>query len=293
MKTQIACFGEVLWDMLPSGKIAGGAPMNVACQLTNLGNQVAMISRIGSDDLGREIFDFLDKRGVDVSTVQVDAVFPTGIVKVNLSPEGQPHYEIVLPSAWDYIEDTDTLKSKIDGATILVFGSLSCRNNLSKETLLSLIPHFATTVFDANLRAPFYSPELIDELGQAARIIKVNDEELIEISSWFGLNGTEQALMEDLLKRFDLNGIIQTKGNKGAMYFDGQTFSHHPGFKVQVRDTIGSGDAFLAGFLHGFLNAATPDKCLAMGCGMGALTATYKGGTPLINPKDLASFLNQ
>lgn len=265
--------------------------MNVACQLKNLGHQVAMISRIGSDDLGREIVDFLGKRGVDVSTIQVDSVFPTGIVKVELSPGGQPQYEIVLPSAWDHIEDTGPLRAKISGAEMLVFGSLSCRNNASKETLLSLIPHFPTTVFDVNLRTPFYSQELIDELGQLAYILKVNDAELLEIGAWLGLRGTDQVLMEGLFKRFDLSGIIQTRGDKGAIYFDGQTFFSHPGFKVQVEDTIGSGDAFLAGFLHSFLNDSTPERCLATGCGMGALTATQKGGTPLIELQDLANFI--
>ena len=293
MKTQVACFGEVLWDLLPSGKVAGGAPMNVACQLNNLGHRVAMVSSVGMDDLGNNILRFLDARGVDVSTIQIDAEYPTGVVNVSLTAAGQPSYEIVQPSAWDYIGLNDQLEKLAKEVKILVYGSLACRNAHSKQTLLSLLPQVKTAVFDVNLRSPFYSPELIDELAAEADILKLNDAELVLLSEWYGLAGSDMDQMEGLVKRFSLKGIMQTRGDKGAIYFDGQQFSEHMGFKVTVQDTVGSGDAFLAGFLHGLLEGNAAPQNLAFGCGMGALTATHKGGTPVISLGDLQAFIQK
>jgi fructokinase len=147
-------------------------------------------------------------------------------------------------------------------------------------------------VFDVNLRTPYYSPELIEELGAQAQIIKLNDAELALMSEWYGIKGSnDRDQMESVLKRFSLQGIVQTRGDKGAIYFNGQEFFEHPGFKVEVADTIGSGDAFLAGFLHGTLSGLSPQENLALGCGMGALTATFKGGTPVISLQALEVFV--
>lgn len=291
MKTQVACFGEVLWDLLPSGKIAGGAPMNVACQLKNLGHQVAMISRVGEDELGTEIIRFLDSRGVDTSTIQLDPLYNTGVVNVSLTATGQPSYEIVHPSAWDFIALGTTTLHTVNQVEMLVYGSLSCRTNVSKQTLLHLLSKARLGVFDVNLRIPYYSADLVEELGLQADVLKLNDAELALLGDWYGLSGSDQSQMEGLQKRFSLQGIVQTRGDKGAIYFDGQQFYEHPGFKVTVEDTIGSGDAFLAGFLHGMLNDQSPSENLAYGCGMGALTATVKGGTPVLDLPKLEEFI--
>ncbi len=292
MKTQVACFGEVLWDLLPSGKVAGGAPMNVACQLKNLGHQVAMISRVGADELGNELIKFLNKRGVNVDTVQLDALYNTGVVNVSLTETGQPSYEIVHPSAWDFIGLNAATLHTINEVELLVYGSLSCRTDVSKHTLLHLLSKARIGVFDVNLRTPYYSAELVEELSLKADVLKLNDAELTLLALWYGLKGNDQDQMEGLLKRFSLQGIVQTRGDKGAMYFDGQQFYEHPGFKVTVEDTIGSGDAFLAGFLHGMLDHLSPQENLALGCGMGALTATVKGGTPVLSLQALEEFIS-
>ncbi|MEY4904746.1 MAG: hypothetical protein RLZZ292_2561, partial [Bacteroidota bacterium] len=252
-KNQIVCFGEVLWDLLPTGKVAGGAPMNVAFHLNELGAASTMISRIGADELGIEITNFLKEKGIDIAFVQVDTSFPTGIVEVTLSESGQPSYEIVENVAWDNIKIEPKAIKAVREADAFVFGSLVARNETSKNTLLELIEAAQLTVFDVNLRAPFFSKELLHELMQKANIVKMNDEELEIISDFQGIEGTEKEKMKQLKKTYNLDLLVVTKGKKGAMVFFDAVFYENEGVKVTVQDTIGSGDAFLAAFLYHYL----------------------------------------
>lgn len=284
---RVVCFGEVLWDLLPSGKIAGGAPMNVAFHLNQLGVPAAMVSRVGRDDLGREILAFLAGKNIDTGLVQHDDTFPTGIVKVTLDDKGHPAYEIVQPVAWDFIRAEQAALDTVENADLLVFGSLAARNNTTKETLMALLERAAYRVFDVNLRSPFYSQELLEELIRKADLLKMNDHELDILSGWRHFGGGEKERMASFLEHFHLDGILVTKGDKGAVFYDKSGFYQHPGFPVKVQDTIGSGDAFLAGFLSQALSGKKQEERLAFACSMGAFVATQKGGTPEINPEKI------
>jgi fructokinase len=155
----LICFGEVLWDVLPTGKIAGGAPMNVAYHANNLGFSTKMISRVGTDALGRELLDFLDEKGVSTQFVQADLLLPTGIVNVTLNSSGSPDYEIVYPSAWDNIQPDSVMIDTIKETDVFVFGSLACRSEQTKQTLFDLLDGAMLRVLDANLRRPFFSKD--------------------------------------------------------------------------------------------------------------------------------------
>lgn len=277
---QVICFGEILWDLLPSGKVAGGAPMNVAFQLNQLGVPVSMVSRIGDDNLGREIFDFLTEKNVPTDLVQRDKTQPTGIVKVALNERGQAHYEIVEDVAWDFIASENSAVEAVKNAEAFVFGSLAARSEKSRETLLKLIENARFRVFDVNLRKPFFSKKQLDELLEKANFVKMNDEELDIISAWHGFVGSENDKMLALKKAFALDLLIVTRGENGAISLGETGFCSHNGVKVEVVDTIGSGDAFLAGYLSQFLQKKSPAACLDFGCQMGAFVATQRGGTP-------------
>ncbi|MBU6340688.1 MAG: carbohydrate kinase [Bacteroidetes bacterium] len=288
---QVFCFGETLWDLLPSGKTAGGAPMNVAFQLNQLQVPTGMISRIGQDDLGDALMAFLKEKKVPTQWVQLDTIYPTGTVKVELSAQGQPQYEIVENVAWDYIAlDRDALEA-MDAAKLLVFGSLAARNINSKQSLLHLIDHAATCVFDVNLRKPFYSHALLSELLGKARIVKMNDEELDIIAAWHGVEGDQRIKMQALHKAFQFNLLIVTRGEHGAICLSPNGFDEHPGYQVSVQDTIGSGDAFLAGFLACYLQGSSASDCLAFACKTGAYVATQRGGTPELNHAVISNLL--
>ena len=286
----VICFGEVLWDLLPGAKVAGGAPMNVAYHLNNFGVKASMVSRVGTDDLGRELLNFLQKKGVNTHLIQQDERIPTGIVNIVLDPNGSPSYEIVQPAAWDFIQLNEQLLAAAAQSDVLVFGSLATRHATSRNTLLQLLDRAKMKVFDVNLRPPFYRQEALEKLLEKANIVKMNDEELDIISAWYGSEKDEYQKLEAVKSRFDLTAVLLTKGKDGALYLDDQGSYEQPGFPVKVKDTIGSGDSFLAAFLAYLLAGRPPQTCLEFACLTGALVATYPGGTPAITEQEVLAF---
>lgn len=292
-KPTVISFGEVLWDILPTGKQPGGAPMNVAYHLQTLGFQAGMISKVGNDKLGAELKEFLAEKGVSTRLLQTDMTFPTGTVNVQLDDEGFPSYEIVQPVAWDYIHPTDEATEAVKNADALVFGSLACRSETSRKALFHFLTVAKKKVFDVNLRQPFVSQELVENLLPKADIVKMNDEELDLICGWYVHDMGEAAQMEFLKNKFGLDALIITKGAEGAVAVDGSGLYAQTGFKVTVQDTIGSGDAFLAGFLSKYLTQEPIQQCLEFASYLGAFVATQKGATPNYSPTDLTKNFSQ
>jgi fructokinase len=290
-KKKVVCFGEVLWDLLPSGKVAGGAPMNVAYHLNNFGIPTKIISKVGKDGWGSELLDFLWEKGVPTELIQRDARHPTGIVNVKMEDGGHPHYEIVENVAWDFIELKSEALKAVEESDLLVFGSLAARNQTSKNTLLQLLSSAKFKVFDINLRPPYYRQELLEQLLTQSDIVKMNHEELAIVAKWY-IKSKEEATQLDFVKeKFKLTGIILTKGADGAVFLDDDGRHQQSGFPVDVEDTIGSGDSFLAGFLSRYLRGASPLDCLAFAGATGALVATHRGATPHITEKMVNTFI--
>jgi len=278
----IACFGEMLWDVLPSGKQPGGAPLNVAVHLHHLGLEAQLISRLGHDDLGAELRTFVEGQGLATTYVQQGQQHLTGVVKANVDDRHEVSYKIVQPVAWDYIQYEPGLSQLVHQAQALVYGSLAARSPTSRETLYRLLPHAAFRVFDVNLRAPHYSRDVVTYLLQQADLVKLNHHELAELLGWFGASAAEDTALRWLAERFQLQAVCVTKGAAGAVLWSGQQLYQCPGVAVAVQDTIGSGDAFLAALLKGWLAGQPPAEYLAFACAAGALVATYQGATPAI-----------
>jgi fructokinase len=280
---KIVCYGEVLWDMLPTGKIAGGAPMNVAYHLNALGVQSSIISRVGNDDLGVELKAFLNEKAVSTQFLQTDNALPTGVVDVTLDAKGSPSYKIVQPVAWDNVQNTEGGTNAVAEADAFVFGSLICRNDVSKQTLFDLLNVSKCPVFDVNLRPPFYDKQTIEALLQKAEIVKMNEEELAIISNWYNAETGFEEQIEAMQARFDLKTLIVSHGSKGAYCFENKMLYFQKAFEITVEDTIGSGDAFLAGFLSEKLKGNDSQNSLKKACAMGAFVATKSGATPVVD----------
>ena len=289
----VICFGEVLWDLLPDGKQAGGAPMNVAFHLNNLGVLANVISRVGNDELGNELLDFLDAKGIPCEFISQDEELPTSIVKVELDKFGHAQYEIVQPVAWDNIPIEANMVNAVKASELLVFGSLASRTKNSKNTLMQLLEASNRSVFDVNLRPPFYNKVLLEDLMTKSSIVKLNNEELTEIASWYTTSTLESKMLKALKERFNLEGVLLTRGKNGAAYLHNSSFNEHQGFKVKVIDTVGSGDSFLGSFLAMMLKGHDPKSCLEFACAMGALMATKKGGTSTIYEEDVVRFIKE
>jgi fructokinase len=287
----LICFGEILWDLLPTGAVAGGAPLNVTFHAKQLGLDAKLISSVGADDLGQGLWQFMQGIGIPTDLVQTDTQHPTGTVNVTLSEGGSPAYEIVSPVAWDNIQLERQAADWVKSADAMVFGSLACRTAQNKNTLLEYLNNANLKVFDVNLRSPFYSQALIDELLEKADVVKMNDEELALIASWHGIAGDEKTQMQGLKNKFGVELFILTRGKEGAACLDASGFWEHKGFKITVQDTIGSGDSFLAAFLSKYLNGENIQNCLAFAAAVGALVATRKGGTPPIQLSEIQTLM--
>ncbi|MEM6726125.1 MAG: carbohydrate kinase [Bacteroidota bacterium] len=292
MAKKIICYGESLWDLLPSGKVAGGAPMNVAFHLQNFGSDVTMISRVGTDGRGNELIQFLDQKGLKTHCIQRDAEHPTGVVEVTLDEKGSPSYEIIKNVAWDHIAAEEQVLDLVKDADALVFGSLACRNYRSQKTLFKLIEACSgLKIFDLNLRKPFYNRHLINDLMRKSDITKMNDEELDLVAAWYLNSKNPKVQMAELIDFVDLQLMILTAGSKGAYCHDGEEVHFQEAFPVTVKDTIGSGDSFFAAFIHHYLAEAPAQDCLKYACATGALVATKQGGTPNLDQQMVDQFI--
>ena len=277
----VVCFGETLWDILPEAKLPGGAPVNVAYHLKKLGKNPAVISRIGSDDLGKELKEAFESKNIDTRFFQVDPLYSTGKVFATLKANNEVEYEIVQPVAWDFIESTNEVERLVQEAGYFVFGSLASRNEKSRNTLLHCLKLAKTKVLDINLRPPHFSRQLVEELLQHADFLKLNLAELHLITGWYpdDLKGDEEKIRW-LSNRFDIPTIIVTKGGDGAMLFMSGAFYYHRGYKVIVADTIGSGDSFLAAVISKLMDKASPEEALDFASALGAFIASRSGACP-------------
>ncbi|MBA9079856.1 carbohydrate kinase family protein [Rufibacter quisquiliarum] len=289
MPKEIVCFGEMLWDLLPTGKVPGGAPMNVAIHLTYQGQKVRLISRLCHDELGRELILFLREKGLDLALVQVEQTHPTGTVVVNTANKTEVQYSIVAPAAWDFITYEPEAAQTVSRCDAFVFGSLAARQEITRQTLRQYLPLSNLNVLDVNLRPPFYSQELLEDLLTQAHIAKMNHHELAEIRGWYGVPVDAQESMRFLVRRFGLDLLIVTRGEHGALALQGDQYFEQAGFTVDVADTIGSGDAFLATFLALHLNNSPVPEALKQACRAGSWVATKAGATPIIDWDALAA----
>lgn len=291
MKTNIICFGEMLWDVLPTGKQPGGAPMNVAVHLKNLGHNPQMISRIGHDELGKELLDFIQEKGLATDLIQQGETHLTGVVKANVSDKNEVTYKIVQPVAWDYIQCDEALETAVANADVFIYGSLAARSAASADTLSRLLKKARFKVFDVNLRAPHYDQNTLEQLLHAADMVKMNANELDMLAAWYTPNTDEQTAIITLAETFDIQTICVTKGEHGAVLWTGEKFYQSAGFQVEVQDTIGSGDSFLAALLTCLLEGQSPADSVQFACAMGSLVATYRGATPFVTASEIHSFL--
>ena len=292
-KLKAVCFGEILYDIFPDKERIGGAPLNVASRLSSMGIETEMISRVGADEKGEQLLDYLKARNIEIGNIVKDERHPTGMVKVNLSASGSATYEITHPSAWDKIEMSAGMVESVQHADAFVFGSLVCRDEVSRKALFELIPKAKYRVLDFNLRPPHYSEDLLLELLQHAEFIKFNDDELFEIAAMMGskYNSLEQNLLFMAVKS-KAKTICVTKGRHGAVLMHEKKMYYNSGYKIKVKDTVGAGDSFLGTLLAKLLQGAEPQTALDTACAVGALVAGREGANPELSAESIKSFMD-
>ena len=288
------CFGEVLWDVFPTHKKIGGAPLNVAVRLESMQNETSIISKIGNDKKGRKLIDFLRINNVDTTGVQIDSEFKTGKVKVVLDDSGSASYTINHPRAWDKIELTTIAQNLTKDADAFIYGSLASRDEVSRNTLYELLKIAKYKIFDVNLRKPHYTAEVLSHLMKEADFIKFNDDEIYEIADLIGSSSPsfDQTVLF-IAEQTNTKCICVTRGSQGAvLYFDG-VFYYNSGYQVVVVDTVGAGDSFLATLINKIMKKADPQDALDYACAIGALVASHEGANPIIEEEEITNLMGK
>jgi fructokinase len=283
---RVLCFGEVLWDCLPTGRVPGGAPLNVAYHLHRLGADAKIISAVGRDALADEMLAYLAGRGVRTDFIARHAQLPTGTVGVTLSANGQPSYTIEEGVAWDEIP----LPAALPEFDALVFGSLAARSAANRKVLDALLANAGgLRCMDVNLRPPFDDRERVLALARRVDWVKVNDEELLRLTaSRAGMRSDWPRRLvsaaETLSAATGGAKICVTCGARGAFVWYAGDVITAPAPHVIVCDTIGAGDAFTAAFVHGLLTMSGElARVMERACALGGLVASLPGGQPDYN----------
>ena len=302
MNTEFFTFGEILWDCLPSGRHAGGAPFNVAAHLAQLGVSVSLLSAVGQDALGDEILEVAKDKGVNVQFVSRARVgLPTGTVIAIVDAMGNATYELVQPVAWDEIIVSAEALAAVAEAGAFIFGSLATRSPYNLEQLDRLLTvKGPLKFFDVNLRPPFADPKRIVELAARADVIKLNHDEVGQIASWLQTGeatpnppGNADAVAEacaTLSKATNTPRICVTMAAAGAALWDRGNLVTAPAPKVVVKDTVGAGDAFMAGLMVGLTRGADTKTVVETACRLGAIVASHDGATPLLPQEIIKEF---
>lgn len=302
MHTDFYAFGEILWDCLPSGRHAGGAPFNVTAHLAQIGVSASLISCIGRDSLGDEILKVAQDKGVNTQFVTRARIgLGTGTVLVTVDANGNATYELVQPAAWDEIRVPAKALEAVSQARALVYGSLAGRSPYNLDQLAQLLDvQGPLKFFDVNLRPPFADPPLVIELAKRAHVLKMNDGEVGQLAHWLRTGELTPdtprspdaiaAACATIAEATNASHICVTMAEEGAALWDGGNLVTAPAPKVVVKDTVGAGDAFMAGLMVGLTRGTDTRKVLENACRLGAFVASHHGATPLFSAEIIELF---
>ena len=289
--------GEILWDLLPSGKQLGGAPANFAYMANVLGDEGIVASRTGEDDLGYEAREMMKTLDLNPSFIQSDDEHSTGVVKVLIDGAGQPEFTIASDVSWDHLEWTTAWEGLATRADAICFGTLAQRSQVSRATVhrfLQASRKNTLKIYDVNLREPFYSKEIIVDSLRLSNMAKLNADELAKVCDLLNIPGqSEQERSKRLLINFDLELVCITRGATGSLLVSPDQTVEHNGFRVKVADAVGAGDAFTACLAHHYIRRTSLHTISELANGFASWVATQTGATPTVPSRGLQGVLDE
>lgn len=295
MGKKIVAFGEIVWDILPHGKVLGGTPSNLVFRCNSFGEEGHLLSRVGDDDLGNEALDKLKELDISDRNVQLDTEFPTGEVHVSFDESGESRYQVKEDVAFDHIEFTPESLKLVRDADCLFFGLLPQRYGLSKNTIRELIRESPDSIhfFDLKLFEHFFDANVVIHFLSSAHIVRIKEKEIAFLANELKVGYSEtEDFIQAISKRFNIDLVIVTRGNGGVLaYHKDEGIVSEAAYKIEMKDNIGSGMAFSAGFLHCYLNGKSLEESLRFGNAAGALNATKTGATAYFNKNDVMEFM--
>ena len=288
-KPLVVGLGEILWDLLPSGRKLGGAPANFAFHAGQLGADGVTASSVGADDLGREIFERLPALGLATRFVTMSDTYPTGTVSVQLDAHGSASYTIHEGVAWDHIpfvRETEILACRADAVCV---GSLAQRHADSRATIqrfLAATRPECLRIFDLNLRQHYFNRETIETTLRRCQVLKLNDEEWPVLAGLLGIEPALPAGLHALLDQYGLSLVALTCGPRGSLLCSPTESDRLAAAPVKVADTVGAGDAFTGALAVGLLKDRPLRVIHRHAARVAAYVCTQPGATPRL-PADL------
>ena len=279
----IASLGEILWDLLPSGRRFGGAPANLACHAAALGGEVYLVSRVGEDALGHQALEVLQRPNLSTRFVGRSDQFATGQVQVTLDAEGVAHYAFGQEEAWDQLDCSRELREFAPRVKAVSFGTLGQRHTTAQHTIqqfLDATDPSALRVLDLNLRPPYYNDATLRESLNRANVLKLNAEELDELKQLYQLAGETLDVLRCLRDRLELACVALTRGPQGALLVTANEQSECIPAPVTVEDTVGAGDMYTAALVMGLLRGDKLAMINRYACQLAAYVCTQPGGAP-------------
>ena len=283
----VCSVGEVLWDVFSDKERFGGAALNFCAHLQRLGHRSILLSAVGKDERGRMALEQMRSLGLSTEGVQEVAELPTGIATISMGLDGEPTFVIPRPAAFDAISvDAATLATiKAAGVDWLYFGTLLQTKPEIERLTTGLAQQFhpARCFYDMNLRTGQWNLPLVQRLSSLASIVKLNEGEARTLFGLTTMSSKEFSLGEFCrlwASTYRIDVMCVTLGPAGCMIYDRGAIYRVAAYEVTVRDTVGSGDAFAAAFLHGYDRGWPIRQTAHFANALGALVASRAGATP-------------
>ncbi len=282
---KIIGIGEILWDLIGAEEYLGGAPFNFAAHAARLGHDVSFVSAVGNDARGDRALARAEKHGLSSALIKQTAESETGIVDVVIGESGHPSYTIPRPAAYDFpvLSDDEIASLAAQQPDRIYFGTLQQTRPDARQLTRKLVQANPATgrFYDVNLRKDCYNAELISDLLGMASVVKLNDDEAVELAAMLGLpsDSLEQFCLAGK-RLFGWAGVCVTRAERGCSLLLGDEYLERPGQAVRVADTVGAGDAFSAALLHGMAEGWDGARIADFANRVGALVASRAGATP-------------
>lgn len=294
----IICIGEILWDIFENHtETLAGAPFNVAAALSRLENNVALISALGQDEHGIRALHRIQSIGLHAQFVKVLNGLPTGTANIRIDAQDNPSYSIPRPAAFDAMAINEDDYQAISNLRPdwLYFGTLTQTSDQNQDLISTLTHRFPDTAcfYDLNLRTGHWSFPLVQKLARQATVLKLNRAEAQEL---FAFESTTPFSLDEFCtswsSRYELNIVCITLGGGGCAVFSDGRMTNVPGFPVTVADTVGAGDAFTAGFLHGLIHHWPLTQTARFANALGSIVASRATAIPAWTLADVRALLD-
>ena len=276
--------GEILWDVFDDGERFGGAPANFACHAAAFGAEACMVGAVGADDRGQRALKALQDHGVSTEAVVVVPEVPTGNVRIRVGALGTPEFEIPEDVAWDRVPWTQTMERLARRTDAVCFGTFVQRSATTRRTLRRFLQTTSTTclrVFDVNLRQDEVDVDVIGWALERSSVLKLNEVELAVVAGIAGVKrGEIESGMAHLLRRYPLQCVLVTLGDRGAIVMDRARTVSVRSEPTEVVDAVGAGDAFTATITMGLLMGREASDLAAHACRVAAFVCGHAGAVP-------------